>query len=1167
MKKYPISPYFDDFDEAKGFHQILFKPGAAVQARELTQLQTIIRDQIEKFGSHVFRHGSIVIPGNSYSKMDVDMVLIEPSDPANATLLPSIGVGDKVFNAAGVRAMVMGMRTFTVGAVTRNILAVSYTAAGTSLTTQLNQLTFEKGEVLTLPELGSTVTVGTGDNAVGTCAMAFINKGVYYVNGSFVNVEKQSIIIDPASGENNNFSLPTASVFLRIDESIVTVNEDQTLLDPAQGSYNYAAPGADRVRILLVLDSVDTRSASGNFNADVNQIEIMRFKAGVLLEHANSPKYNELEKAMAKRTHDESGDYVVSGFDLRVNEALKLANNGGLYLENSGFGSASDLDAQVAYTLSTGTAYVQGFEVATITDSVRVVQKPRDKTEFKKISRSINYGNYVLINVTATTVAAFNTLAFGETIQFRAADSSVIGQATFVAVDYYTGSGAGSAGRIDKLYFTDLALLQGQNLDNCAGVYRTSGGTKLAEFVYELNIDGPTAQNGSWTAGALAAPNAQLSVVGYSDTKQALFVRSTNVASAIPPTGTVLTKGSATATVVKTNLMFSDSTESLVHYLGINGLKSIKNELGNTDIVTTSWERLSFAAGSGSSTTVSAGGVIVGLDDGISIMYEATVGAVPVSSFAMNVTATGLTRSGSTTNEAWAYVQVRKVGAAPRMKTLVKNYTGAMITIPANTLTRSIELSKYDVVELQSVKIGGIERINDFKLLRNTTQFSYAKSSIVLRPGISAISSAAAIPVFVTFSYLEHSSGATSNYFTADSYAGIPDYYIEKFTPPGGVEYSMRDCIDLRTEMGIFPIVSGSSLSTTAEFWLGRFDLVVLNKDGKLSVINGNAAITPKRPPAPTGAYALYNVYLPPFTRTVDDIRVERLAVDTFTMDRINGISRRIDNLEEFALLTMAESQTLQSRVIDANTGLDKFKTGYLIENFRDPFVVADATALGFGVSISPTLGIYCGLDKENIDLELFIADSDAGGVKFDANTGVVSSNYTEEVFASNTLSSGVVNINPFNIVVYKGEMTLTPSQDFWAETLTLPEITLRRTGVAWDFLPDTFPQSTQAFNPKVNATLTNGIRYDLGANKLAYSSGPSRLSIDTIMGWETKSKSMATIADITASEQSAMDAGLFIYGVSDMSALNANQKSLGQLLGWPSAFDPPQRRRRWWRW
>ena len=58
-----LSPYFDDFSEAKNFHRILFRPAFAVQARELTQSQSIVQNQIERFGDHMFKQGAMVIPG------------------------------------------------------------------------------------------------------------------------------------------------------------------------------------------------------------------------------------------------------------------------------------------------------------------------------------------------------------------------------------------------------------------------------------------------------------------------------------------------------------------------------------------------------------------------------------------------------------------------------------------------------------------------------------------------------------------------------------------------------------------------------------------------------------------------------------------------------------------------------------------------------------------------------------------------------------------------------------------------------------------------------------------------------------------------------------------------------------------------------------------------
>ena len=58
-----LSPYYDDFAESKKFHRILFRPSFAVQARELTQSQSILQNQVEKVSDHLFEKGAMVIPG------------------------------------------------------------------------------------------------------------------------------------------------------------------------------------------------------------------------------------------------------------------------------------------------------------------------------------------------------------------------------------------------------------------------------------------------------------------------------------------------------------------------------------------------------------------------------------------------------------------------------------------------------------------------------------------------------------------------------------------------------------------------------------------------------------------------------------------------------------------------------------------------------------------------------------------------------------------------------------------------------------------------------------------------------------------------------------------------------------------------------------------------
>ena len=59
-----VSPYYDDYDEDKAFLRVLFRPGYAVQARELTQLQTILQKQSSRIGDHIFKDGSKVLGGD-----------------------------------------------------------------------------------------------------------------------------------------------------------------------------------------------------------------------------------------------------------------------------------------------------------------------------------------------------------------------------------------------------------------------------------------------------------------------------------------------------------------------------------------------------------------------------------------------------------------------------------------------------------------------------------------------------------------------------------------------------------------------------------------------------------------------------------------------------------------------------------------------------------------------------------------------------------------------------------------------------------------------------------------------------------------------------------------------------------------------------------------------
>jgi hypothetical protein len=89
-KDLSVAPFFDDFSANSDYVRVLFKPGVSVQTRELNQLQSILQNQIEKFGDQIFKNGTIISgvgfafnPAFSYAKLldaDGDGNSVDPSD-------------------------------------------------------------------------------------------------------------------------------------------------------------------------------------------------------------------------------------------------------------------------------------------------------------------------------------------------------------------------------------------------------------------------------------------------------------------------------------------------------------------------------------------------------------------------------------------------------------------------------------------------------------------------------------------------------------------------------------------------------------------------------------------------------------------------------------------------------------------------------------------------------------------------------------------------------------------------------------------------------------------------------------------------------------------------------------------------------------------------------
>ena len=274
-----VSPYYDDFDPSKGYHRVLFKPGFPVQARELSTLQSILQNQIETYGSHIFKEGALVIPGSTTFDGNYFAVQVNPTHLGTDVSVYANNIIGKRFKGqnSGVTAKVINYITATESDQDYDTFYVKYIDSSTDGDFSF----FQDGEVLVAEEpvtygnttinIGGTLASTIALNACTTGSACSIDEGVYFIRGNFVKVNKQTIILDQYNQS------PSYRVGLQVLENTVSAKGDETLYDNAKGFSNFAAPGADRLQITLVL----TKKSINDFD-DTDFVEILRIKEGAV---------------------------------------------------------------------------------------------------------------------------------------------------------------------------------------------------------------------------------------------------------------------------------------------------------------------------------------------------------------------------------------------------------------------------------------------------------------------------------------------------------------------------------------------------------------------------------------------------------------------------------------------------------------------------------------------------------------------------------------------------------------------------------------------------------------------------------------------------------------------------------------------------------------------
>ena len=394
-----VSPYFDDYDPQKDYYKVLFKPGYPVQARELNTLQSIAQNQTEQFGKHLFKEGSVVIPGQLKYENPLYAVQIESEYngiPVSVYFNDLKGVKVKGLTS-GVSAEVVILLTDTDSEKGNYTLYVKYLGSGGD---NFDTKIFSSSETLILESdvsFGNNSFLQTGEgfantiseNAISEGSAVTVSEGVYFVRGVFARVETQTILLDQY-GIN-----PSYKVGFDVLETIVNSDEDDTLFDNSKGFSNFAAPGADRFKIELRLSKREV----DDLNTD-SFVEILRINGGTPQFFDENPQYNLIREELARRTFDESGDYFVKPFTVNVRDSLNdRVLNRGIYFEGQTTveGNNPSEDSMV-YQIGPGKAYVKGYDVETISPTLIDVKKARTTEKSPQINLSYNSGTLAILN-------------------------------------------------------------------------------------------------------------------------------------------------------------------------------------------------------------------------------------------------------------------------------------------------------------------------------------------------------------------------------------------------------------------------------------------------------------------------------------------------------------------------------------------------------------------------------------------------------------------------------------------------------------------------------------------------------------------------------------------------------------------------------------------------
>ena len=438
------STYRDDFKDSDNFHRVLFNSGRALQARELTQLQTIMQRELARLGKHLFKEGAAINPGGLTVNPNYEFIKLNTSSnalPANITDL----VGVDFTSASSIAFKVIEVVAAAGSDPATLYVAYTNTSSGTSGTSPVR---VAAGEDLTSSSFTLTAqSTNTVTNpATGQGCKVSMHAGDFFAQDHFVFAKDQSKIISKYSNR------PTTSIGFKVVQDIVTSSDNNALFDNQGATPNLASPGADRYRIALTI------AEQSDVDSDENYIEVAKIKNGVVTSQvAATDDYNEINNVLALRTKEESGDYIVKPFELTF--------------------ETNDSDtSKLDFIVSSGTAYVDGYRANNPSDKIITIDKPRTTASENNQVVAADYGNYIVVS-SGKGIPNINELQLMNLRTAVTHGGSTIGTARVRHVE--------EDGANYRLYLFDIAMNAGQNFSNVKSIGTSS--TDFFNLVLEIN--------------------------------------------------------------------------------------------------------------------------------------------------------------------------------------------------------------------------------------------------------------------------------------------------------------------------------------------------------------------------------------------------------------------------------------------------------------------------------------------------------------------------------------------------------------------------------------------------------------------------------------------------------------------------------------------------------